>query len=115
MNRQNLECVRGDTWARTVTFTLAEGTLDGARVYMTIKSRQTDLDEDAVAQIDTEGGGVEITGETTARVTLTAAVTALFGVKTYFYDVQVVLESGDVETAVMGDFVVVADATRATE
>lgn len=104
---------RGDTWSISIT---GLGSLIGRdELWWTIKRSRDDSDAGAIYQA-TEGLGITVDDAAAGNITLrlSAAVTALIPPRTYYYDVQLLLSDGTVQTLAEGRFEVLADVTRAT-
>jgi hypothetical protein len=111
----SLICRRGDTWKLEATFALAAGTIAGAKLWFTIKKRDTDPDP-GLLQLASDGvaPGIVIADATHATVTISAAQSSLLPVGPWWFDLQIKLPNGDVYTTDSGTFQVLADITRST-
>jgi len=110
----DLNVYRGDSFAKTLTFTDGDGAsvdITGATVYFSIKETSAASDADALIQkkgtIDDGTGGI-------ASVSLTAAEMDVVPVGSWFYDFQITLANGAVLTVLAGDFLVTQDITQKT-
>lgn len=112
-----IECVRGDTLEQDARLTMAAGTLAGCTIWLTVKRDPRDPDPGLV-QISTENGGVVILDAAAqlVRFRIEAQRTARLPVGEWWFDVQVKLPTGEIQTAepTPGIFEVVGDITRAT-
>jgi hypothetical protein len=104
---------RGDSWS--VSLTGLGSIAHREATWWTIKRSQDDSDAIAILQA-TEGLGITVDDESAGNITLDVlpAVTALITPRSYYYDVQVLLSDGTVQTLAEGRFEVLADVTRAT-
>ena len=118
----NLTVLRGDTFSKKLTFT-TDATpavalnLTGAYITFTVKNSLSDADVDAVISLTTASGITEdsyIQGQVIA--TITASTLAALATKTYRYDIQAILASGEVVTPRYGTgtFRVIGDVSRLT-
>lgn len=113
---------RGDTWEQDGLLEIATGTLAGCTIWLTVKRDPRDPDP-GLAQISTDQGGVTILDahEQRVRFRIEASRTARLPVGEWWWDVQVRLPTGEIETARDRDgvpgpwvFQVLPDITRTT-
>ena len=111
-----MEMFRGDSKRITVNFSPdAETLISGGEVWYTMKNKNTDEDADAVFQtsvpivIDGNGKG-------TAEIIILPAESALFEIKSFYYDIQVVGADPTilVKTLVDGKMKIKLDITKST-
>jgi len=117
-----LTVLRGDTFNRRFTFT-TDATpavaldLTGSYITFMVKDSVADADVDAVISLATASGITEdsyIEGK--VIVDIAASALAVLTTKTYVFDVQVILASGQVVTPRYGSgsFRIVSDVSRLT-
>ena len=116
-----LTMLRGDT--KTLPFTATRNSavldLDDAKVWFTVKRSVADEDEDAFLQ-KTEAEGIEILDEDEGTLVVTIDAEDTDGLeirgagKTLYWDLQVKMGTGEVDTIDSGTLVITPDVTRAT-
>jgi hypothetical protein len=107
----NLEMYRGDDKTFNLTFTDSDGDpidLTDAKVFLTVKRRQTDADSAAIIAKKVTSHS-QATGGITA-VTVTHTDSAV-DVGSYYYDIQLVDSNTDVTTITTGSFTIKRDIT----
>lgn len=111
---QDIEAVRGDTWATVMNFTDADGgaiSIAGWTIFFTLKIGKDDPDSEAIISKNITShtnptGGI-------SGITLTAAETDDLD-ESYFYDIQIKKNTGVIATILKGEMKFVDDVTRRT-
>lgn len=113
---QDLVIQRGDDTPFTITFSPADTSIVGGKVWLTIKKRESDSDSAALLRVNTEDDPaiLHIDDATHASGELPAAKTARLPIGTWVYDVQARTPDGKIRTTQRGRAVVEFDVTRAT-
>jgi hypothetical protein len=92
---------RGSTFRRSITFSGTSGTIASSIVRVFVKQRLTDLDSNALLQLDNQSlGGVTIIAATTPyeiEVEVNAALMAALPAKEVFVAVQIEAQDGTVQ------------------
>jgi hypothetical protein len=109
---QNLTMVKGDTKTINLTVSYDSGSFDltGATVYLTVKERYPDTDEEAILQKIVTYHTNPTEGETI--ITIVPADTSAIEAKDYLYDIQVTDSSSNVFTVLRGDFCIIDEVTK---
>lgn len=119
--------LRGDTLSVSLTNIGALTNYD--KIWFTVKDYHTDPDTASIIQIektagllyingaaasDPENGSLVVTDEASGDVTinLAAVETAQLSPRSYYYDIQILLDTGVINTLIIGIFDVLPDYTR---
>jgi len=105
---------RGDTKEYTITVTDSAGTpqnIGAWELFITFKVSKTDDDVDAALQVQYSVPTGTPATEGITTLTVTAAQTAELAVGSYYYDIQRVISTSDVETIAYGKVKVLQDIT----
>lgn len=123
--RYDLACKAGATFRKSFSFATGEGedaeSLDftGYKARMQVRPAidstevLVTLSTEDLSFVDGETGDIEIVAEE-GKITLVidAATTATFAKANYYYDLEIVAPSGDVEAPLYGRFKVTPEVTR---
>jgi len=107
----------GDDYDYQFTFLQGGVAMDltGSKVWLTVKRQDTDLDADALLQLDSETGGITLTTPASGVITVHFAsgeTDDLEGV--WNYDIQVKTVADKIITVARGKIEFLANITRAT-
>lgn len=109
--RPDIFLIRGDTGS--INFSLPGTDITGGTVFFTAKPALTDDDTDSTAVIEIEVTDFSDPTNGTCVIPLSSADTDV-APATYYYDIQVKLQSGTIVSIPARKLVVVADVTRRT-
>jgi hypothetical protein len=115
----DLVATRGDTNIYNVTVLRGDKTLDitGAKVWMTAKHFKTDADQNAVFQVTSDTGDINIYDPANGRVQINVQpfhTDSLLEDEVLYYDIQLKESTGQITTIGQGKLEVLTDVTQAT-